>query len=1120
MKKGMILFLSLFFLNFKILAQSAPTYLSAVSGDEEVTLSWLPPGTSLTQGETCALPFFGGTLVDGFSETIQGNTIEFEDDFQNSTSATGKDVVYQFEVVGNLDVTFSFCDPQEGGTNDGASWDTYLLLYSDDCETLVASNDDFCSLRSEISGTLSEGTYFLVVDGYNSIAEGQFELRVDASSSAREFGHFNEDQTSMEKITDRELAGSNIVALDEYTAGSEQTIDFILTVVSSDVEWVDGFSLSFPGDWEILGGTSEQNQPVNIDENVITFGNPDAGSELGPWNISEHPFSVTLMTSNDASGDVNVSYYIGGDQYATAAEPHFVEGSLILSEYIPSTGDLMGYNIYKDNIVHNSNIVVSNSYIVDGLTNGTEYTLGVTAVYFVSDDQNDESDPITILATPNFIYGDIAGIVNDVNGSPINGAIVSVGAISDTTGTDGSYLISNLNIGTQIINVSANNFYSESFTVNVLAQADPIIQNFILSPDLPSPVSLNAIPGNEEVKLTWRSPGSLVEYDLAYYDELFEDPIGCGSGGCMFGVRFTPLAYPATLEHIVISIQGFNYMGYDYGGTSSSAEVMVYLDPEGNAEGPSGEPYLTLNNIDLSTDGSEPTEQFLLNLGTQSVEVVSGDIYIIIDDGGGFLSLSNDTEPLSPSNYDRNWLNVGTGWGLISDGYPDFTGDFGILAGFIGAPSTSFQQAYATTSISGIINSYDEINANRLTNAYVNLNIDYSSSGQYLLDGLYNVRPIPSINQSSVRNETLTAYKVYQINDDLSSSLVATIEPTGTGLDSTTTITGLTNYYNYCFKVMAQWDSDDYGLVESTSSNTACATPFAFGDANFDSDITIEDVLTLVDFILEETTPSIAAFNNSDVNMDEELNIADVVMVVDIISGSSTARLSNYVNFASIEMKPYYNTSDLMINLSFDGVLKGLEFNIEYDNDFLSLSTPSLSVMQENVVITFNQIEDGLMKVIVFDIAGESVIPDENNDIIKIPFNFLGEVLDESKVSINNVIVSGPKGNIANVSSDIVSTSIRLVPGVFTLHQNYPNPFNPITEIRFDIPEETQVDISIFNLMGQKVKTLKSEKTTPGYHIVQWDGTNDNGMQVSTGMYFYTLQTKMQSAMKKMLFLK
>ena len=107
------------------------------------------------------------------------------------------------------------------------------------------------------------------------------------------------------------------------------------------------------------------------------------------------------------------------------------------------------------------------------------------------------------------------------------------------------------------------------------------------------------------------------------------------------------------------------------------------------------------NVLDLSTDGSETTAQFLLNLGEQAIDVASGDVYIIIDDGGGFLSLSNDTEPSSPNNFDRNWINVGSGWGLISSGYPDFAGDFGILAGFIGVPGANDQQSFALSSVYG-----------------------------------------------------------------------------------------------------------------------------------------------------------------------------------------------------------------------------------------------------------------------------------------------------------------------------------------------------------------------------------------------------------------------------------
>ena len=108
---------------------------------------------------------------------------------------------------------------------------------------------------------------------------------------------------------------------------------------------------------------------------------------------------------------------------------------------------MLGYNIYKDNSIHNPSLVVSNSYTVDGLTNGTEYLLGVAAVYFASDTENSESDPITVLSTPNFIYGDISGIVSDINGSPISGAIVSASCLSDTTDNDGVSIFTENEIG-------------------------------------------------------------------------------------------------------------------------------------------------------------------------------------------------------------------------------------------------------------------------------------------------------------------------------------------------------------------------------------------------------------------------------------------------------------------------------------------------------------------------------------------------------------------------------------------------------------------------------------------------------------------------------------------------
>ncbi len=777
--------------------------------------------------------------------------------------------------------------------------------------------------------------------------------------------------------------------------------------------------------------------------------------------------------------------------------------------------DFLGYNVYVGDALQNSEPIESTSYTVTGLQNGVQYTFGVVAVYDgpVGGD-NYESDMITVQDASSFIFGDISGTITDPNGAPLDSAVVSAGGFKDTTGADGTYMLMNLTVGSQAVTVTRNNFASESAFVTVLAQAEPTFQDFVLSPDMPAPVALSATPGDEKVYLSWRTPGSVAEYDLAYYDEVFEGQIGCGYGGCFFGVRFTPANYPATLQNVVVSIQGTEYGG----GTSNLATIFVYLDPDGSVSGPSGDPVYSMNQLDFSTEDDALT-QFSVDLSDAGIEVSSGDVYIVVSDGGGFLSLANDQEPATPEYYDRNWVSTGYGFETIADAYIALAGNFGILAGFIGAPGAPESVSYAVQSNPAEIDNNLELSFGRLSNSNPDQSdvVESSSFGD-VLPVIYVPRSIPN-TLNNLREEDPEAYNVYLIADDLTTTLVSTT------VDTIDTISVESNYMDYCYVVKAQYDTGQpsdggYGIVESRASNTACAVPFAVGDANFDSETTIEDVLTLVDFILEETTPSSAAFNNSDINMDDELNIADVVMVVDIISGSSTARSANYGNFASLELVPNYNTSDLTFNLSYDGGLKGLEFDIEYDSDILSLSAPSLVVMQENVVSTFNHIDEGLIKVIVFDIAGNFIIPNESNDLLKMSFNFFGDVLDESNVKINNVIVSGPKGSVANVSSNVISAAIKLVPGVFALHQNYPNPFNPITEIRFDIPKAIKVNISVFNLMGQKIKTLKNEKITPGYHVVQWDGTNDNGMQVSTGMYFYTLQTGAKSVMRKMLFLK
>jgi hypothetical protein len=85
------------------------------------------------------------------------------------------------------------------------------------------------------------------------------------------------------------------------------------------------------------------------------------------------------------------------------------------------------------------------------------------------------------------------------------------------------------------------------------------------------------------------------------------------------------------------------------------------------------------------------------------------------------------------------------------------------------------------------------------------------------------------------------------------------------------------------------------------------------------------------------------------------------------------------------------------------------------------------------------------------------------------------------------------------------------------LAQNYPNPFNPITNIRFGIPKTQHVQLQIFNVRGQIVKELADGEFAPGDHVVLWDGFNQHGEEVSSGIYFYVLKTGDSKFIRKML---
>ena len=104
--------------------------------------------------------------------------------------------------------------------------------------------------------------------------------------------------------------------------------------------------------------------------------------------------------------------------------------------------------------------------------------------------------------------------------------------------------------------------------------------------------------------------------------------------------------------------------------------------------------------------------------------------------------------------------------------------------------------------------------------------------------------------------------------------------------------------------------------------------------------------------------------------------------------------------------------------------------------------------------------------------------------------------------------------------TDFTSAHNTTVPLSSALSQNYPNPFNPETNIRYSLKNSGHVTIEIFNIQGQKVKTLLNRSEVGGDHVVVWDGISDDGAAVSSGVYFYKMQADGTNTTKKMLLLK
>jgi hypothetical protein len=126
-----------------------------------------------------------------------------------------------------------------------------------------------------------------------------------------------------------------------------------------------------------------------------------------------------------------------------------------------------------------------------------------------------------------------------------------------------------------------------------------------------------------------------------------------------------------------------------------------------------------------------------------------------------------------------------------------------------------------------------------------------------------------------------------------------------------------------------------------------------------------------------------------------------------------------------------------------------------------------------------------------------------------------------SRQSVMSAVLEFLHPGIVGIAS---SPPVVQLPTGYRLSQNYPNPFNPSTTIRFDLPgnegEQQDVTVVVYDMRGRRVRTLVDSRLETGTHMIHWNGRDDRGEPVASGIYLYTLKAGTERITRKMTVLK
>lgn len=306
-----------------------------------------------------------------------------------------------------------------------------------------------------------------------------------------------------------------------------------------------------------------------------------------------------------------------------------------------------------------------------------------------------------------------------------------------------------------------------------------------------------------------------------------------------------------------------------------------------------------------------------------------------------------------------------------------------------------------------------------------------------------------------------------------------------------------------------------------------------FGDVNLHPPVDVADLVSMVGYIIGDWNLTKRQFDAADVNSDDQANVIDLVAVLNFVLGitSSPQPVSGYTGPDAIVNTDIGDiaagqTGLMRIDADLPADVGGVQLEINYDPEMVKLEKPILSERTGDLYIRYSNKGNGRMIVLMHYQSGSAKpITAGLGEILSIPVQAIGDIPaggGKNNLTLNNIILSSPEG----AEIPVKGYGPGPVPTRFALAQNYPNPFNPTTNISFEVmatannPGGADVELVVYNILGQKVKSLASGYYAPGEYTVVWDGTDNYGDKQASGVYFYSLISADSRTTKKMVLTK